>query len=399
MRSPEPQRRRRPGQRGVGRRERHRSPLPSLRTLTRGRPRPHRGDHAVRSALFRADEIPVALEVFDAAVAGSPDYLALGAEARRAPGRLDLLGPTPCTLGTYDLYWIAVDPALHGGGVGTAAPGRDGAAAGRRRPADRRGDRRPARLRAHPRLLRGARIPGRVAAIPDFYAPGDDQVVYVKSSHAAAAVEPLRRTGSDHGDLAGSPQNELDQVARGARGQVRPGALPRPRPPAAGGRELRVPDLAGDGRPDQVARRPDLAAVRPDGRGARHRRRRRRLARRGRATRPVPNITHRYPDRALFLVSPGLRQLLPVLHPAAEGGRSREDPDVAVRVGVPVPRAAHRDPRRHHVAAAIRCCSTTGGSRPSSRGCGPSRTSRSSGSGAGSRPTCPSGSRPSSATC
>ena len=30
--------------------------------------------------LFRQDEIPVALEVFDGAVAGSPDYLALGAE-------------------------------------------------------------------------------------------------------------------------------------------------------------------------------------------------------------------------------------------------------------------------------------------------------------------------------
>ena len=59
---------------------------------------------------------------------------------------------------------------------------------------------------------------------------------------------------------------------------------------------------------------------------------------------PVPNITHRYPDRALFLVSPGLRQLLPLLHPAAEGGRSREDPDVAVRERLPVPRAAHRDP-------------------------------------------------------
>ena len=64
---------------------------------------------------------------------------------------------------------------------------------------------------------------------------------------------------------------------------------------------------------------------------------------------PVPNITHRYPDRALFLVSPGLRQLLPVLHPAAQGGRSREDPDVAVRERLPVPRAAHRDPGRHHV--------------------------------------------------
>ena len=27
-------------------------------------------------------------------------------------------GPTPMTLGTYDIYWIAVDPALQGRGIG-----------------------------------------------------------------------------------------------------------------------------------------------------------------------------------------------------------------------------------------------------------------------------------------
>ena len=30
--------------------------------------------------VFRADEVPVALEVFDGAVGGSPDYVALGAD-------------------------------------------------------------------------------------------------------------------------------------------------------------------------------------------------------------------------------------------------------------------------------------------------------------------------------
>ena len=70
--------------------------------------------------VFRDDEVPVALEVFDGAVAGSPDYLALGAEL---DGRLVgwiCWGPTPCTLGTFDLYWMAVDPAAQGAGVGTA---------------------------------------------------------------------------------------------------------------------------------------------------------------------------------------------------------------------------------------------------------------------------------------
>ena len=42
---------------------------------------------------------------------------------RRSTGKLAgwiCWGPTPCTLGTYDLYWMAVDPALQGSGIGTA---------------------------------------------------------------------------------------------------------------------------------------------------------------------------------------------------------------------------------------------------------------------------------------
>jgi len=70
--------------------------------------------------VFRADEVPVALEVFDGAVTGSPDYLALGAEIEGALAGWICWGPTPCTLGTFDLYWMAVDPALHGAGIGTA---------------------------------------------------------------------------------------------------------------------------------------------------------------------------------------------------------------------------------------------------------------------------------------
>ena len=64
--------------------------------------------------LFRPDEIPVALEVFDEAVRAGPrgePYSALGADVDGRLAGWICWGPTPCTLGTYDLYWMAVDPA------------------------------------------------------------------------------------------------------------------------------------------------------------------------------------------------------------------------------------------------------------------------------------------------
>jgi ribosomal protein S18 acetylase RimI-like enzyme len=137
------------------------------------------------TGLFHDDEIPVALEVFDAAVAGSPDYTALGAVTGESLAGWICWGPTPCTVGTFDLYWIAVDPAQHNAGIGTlllAAMERQ--------------------LAGHARLVvvetagRDAYAPTRafyerrgyaaVARIPDFYAPGDDQVVYTKALTAAA---------------------------------------------------------------------------------------------------------------------------------------------------------------------------------------------------------------------
>jgi ribosomal protein S18 acetylase RimI-like enzyme len=137
--------------------------------------------------VFREDEVPVALEVFDGAVAGSPDYLALGAVLEGQLVGWICWGPTPCTLGTYDLYWMAVDPAAQGAGIGTALLREmEGRLAGSARlivvETAGRPDYRPTRAFYEARGYRKASV------IPDFYAPGDDQVVYVKN--LTQAVSP-----------------------------------------------------------------------------------------------------------------------------------------------------------------------------------------------------------------
>ena len=130
--------------------------------------------------VFRDDEVPVALEVFDGAVGGSPDYIALGATVDERLVGWICWGPTPCTLGTYDLYWMAVDPSMQGSGIGAALlRAMEGRLAGSARlivvETAGRPDYRPTRAFYEARGYRKAAI------IPDFYAPGDDQVVYVKA--------------------------------------------------------------------------------------------------------------------------------------------------------------------------------------------------------------------------
>lgn len=74
--------------------------------------------------LFRPDEVVVALDVFDAATGNGrrrdPDYSTAGAFADGVLVGWICWGPTPCTVGTFDLYWIVVDQGWQGRGVGTA---------------------------------------------------------------------------------------------------------------------------------------------------------------------------------------------------------------------------------------------------------------------------------------
>ena len=99
-----------------------------------GKLRPHDRERIaellVSTQVFSQDEVAVALELFDVGIAEQddrraaasrvPDYEYTGAfEGERVLGYA-CAGPTPATEGTFDLYWLAVDPASQGKGVGRA---------------------------------------------------------------------------------------------------------------------------------------------------------------------------------------------------------------------------------------------------------------------------------------
>lgn len=155
---------------------------PVLRPLTEfDRPRVEELTRACGS--FRPAEVTVALEVLDAALGigrrRDPDYETCGAELESVLVGWACWGPTPCTLGTFDLYWIAVAPESQGLGVGGALMVElERRIAGRARllvvETAGRADYAPTRRFYERREYQVA------ARIADYYAPGDDLVVYVK---------------------------------------------------------------------------------------------------------------------------------------------------------------------------------------------------------------------------
>jgi GNAT superfamily N-acetyltransferase len=73
------------------------------------------------TGVFREEEIDVAAELMDVAAndAQQRDYIIYSfIDDAGAPRGYYCVGPTPMTKSTFDLYWIAVDPTLHGTGVG-----------------------------------------------------------------------------------------------------------------------------------------------------------------------------------------------------------------------------------------------------------------------------------------
>lgn len=75
------------------------------------------------TAVFTADEVLIAVELMTAVVtdAQQKDYIIfVAADEHDTAVGYTCIGPTPATLGTYDLYWIAVDPKRYGKGEAIA---------------------------------------------------------------------------------------------------------------------------------------------------------------------------------------------------------------------------------------------------------------------------------------
>jgi ribosomal protein S18 acetylase RimI-like enzyme len=127
---------------------------------------------------FRPDEIDVALELFDSQGA---DYEFVGEFSPEGDlAGYACYGASPGTLGTYDLYWIAVHPEYQGAGGGSRLLDE----------VERRLRERAARMLVvetssrtdyeSTRRFYERRGYTQSACISDFYAFGDDRVIYAK---------------------------------------------------------------------------------------------------------------------------------------------------------------------------------------------------------------------------
>lgn len=143
---------------------------------------PRLEDILLATGAFSEAEIVVAVELLEL-VANDPDqqdYEVAVAEAGEHVAGYVLFGPVPLTEGNFDLYWIAVDPACQGGGVGRRLMQH----------VEEQVRKRDGRLLCLETSSQGGYLRTRQfyeqagyveeSCIRDFYKPGDDRLTYVK---------------------------------------------------------------------------------------------------------------------------------------------------------------------------------------------------------------------------
>jgi len=138
------------------------------------------------SGVFRSDEVEVAREVLEAAAAKgeASGYFCRVHEDNGESSGFACWGPTPCTVGTYDLYWLVVHPRSQGRGEASqllAEAEADVLRRGGRQLIAETSSTDPYTPARSFYETRGFRV---AARIPDFYRVGDDKVVYVKPLHS-----------------------------------------------------------------------------------------------------------------------------------------------------------------------------------------------------------------------
>jgi D-alanine-D-alanine ligase len=139
-------------------------------------------DFIEATKFFRPDEVEVAMELFDEALAKGPagHYQSYVIDENKKPVGWVCFGPTACTLGTYDLYWIVVDPACQANGYGRVLMAF----------AEQEIKKRGGRLvvvetSAQPRYISTRKFYLKIGYLEssrvwDFYAPSDDKIIYIK---------------------------------------------------------------------------------------------------------------------------------------------------------------------------------------------------------------------------
>jgi ribosomal protein S18 acetylase RimI-like enzyme len=160
---------------------------PILRTTAKADRKPIL-DLLARTGFFRPDEFAVAREVLDDALTKGPQghYQSLCSVATNGQvlGWI-CYGPTPCCIGTYDIYWLAIDPSYQGRGLGkrmmTHAE-NDIARRGGRMTIVETSSRELYDPTNKFYVACGYDPQGR---IPDFYVAGDDKIIYVKGLKGA----------------------------------------------------------------------------------------------------------------------------------------------------------------------------------------------------------------------
>lgn len=134
------------------------------------------------TGMFRPDEVSVAVELVDERLAkgeASGYHFAFAEMGGRVVGYA-CFGPIACTISSFDLFWIAVVPELQGQGLGRRLVDESErqirALGGQRVYIDTSG-----RPQYEPTRRFYERCGYAVQAIlPDFYAPGDDRVIFFK---------------------------------------------------------------------------------------------------------------------------------------------------------------------------------------------------------------------------